>query len=198
MLKNYIEKEILTRYEGFEDGHGRDHVEMVIRESLYLAEKYGADMDMCYVIAAYHDIGIPQGRKTHHMTSAAVLAADERLREWFSDEQLKIMREAVEDHRASAEARPRSLYGCIIADADHYVIPENVIRRTILYGKANFPEMTDAEQIQRAREHLRNKYSDDGYLSFCLNDPRSLEGLAQLRALAADTEWFEKVCRKYI
>lgn len=197
-MREYIEKEILNRYEVFEDGHGRDHVEMVIRESMYLAEKYGADPDMCYVIAAYHDLGIPQGRKTHHLTSAAILAADERLREWFSEEQLKVMKEAVEDHRASAEARPRSLYGCIIADADHYVIPENVIRRTLLYGKANYPEMSPQEQIQRAREHLRNKYMGDGYLHFCLNDHRSLEGLARLRELAEDGKWFGEVCRRYM
>lgn len=197
-MRKYIEENILPRYDAFTDGHDRSHVEMVIRESLYLAEKYGADADMCYVIAAYHDLGIPQGRKTHHLTSAAILEADIALREWFDEEQLRVMKEAVEDHRASAEVRPRSLYGCIIADADHFVVPVNVVRRTIQYGRMNYGDMTAGEQITRAREHLQDKYLANGYLHFLLNDPRSLAGLEELRRLAADDKWFEEVCRQYL
>ena len=197
-IAEYIEKHILPRYEAFSDGHGREHVEMVMRESLHLARKHGADEEMAYVVAAYHDIGMSEGRKLHHMASGAFLAADERLCRWFSDEQVRIMREAVEDHRASAGEAPRSLYGCIIADADHFVIPENVVRRTILYGKANYPQMTEEEQIQRAREHMRNKYVEGGYLQFHLNDARSIEGLARLRALAADDEAFADMCRRFM
>ena len=197
-MREYIEKIILPRYEGFSDGHGRDHVEMVIRKSLHLAGVHGADADMAYVIAAYHDIGMPSGRKDHHITSAAALYADKELKKWFTDEQLIIMKEAVEDHRASAEEKPRSLYGCIIADADHFVIPENVIRRTILYGKANYPHMTEAEHIQRAREHMQNKYVAGGYLHFHLNDERSLEGLKKLREIVGDDARFAEMCRKWL
>lgn len=197
-IKNYVERVILPRYDAFADGHDRSHVEMVIRESIYLAEKHCADEDMCYVIAAYHDLGIPQGRKTHHLTSAAILAADIALKGWFDEEQLRVMKEAVEDHRASAGVMPRSLYGCIIADADHYVVPENVVKRTIQYGKVNYPEMTMEEQILRAREHLQNKYCENGYLQFHLNDPRSLVGLDELRRLALDDAWFEEICYRYL
>jgi len=197
-LKNYIEREILPQYEAFTDGHDRAHVEMVIRESLHLAREHGADEAMAYVIAAYHDLGIPQGRSTHHLTSAAILASDKQLSNWFTPDQLQIMKEAVEDHRASAAEKPRSIYGCIVADADHFVIPENVIRRTILYGKANYPEMSEEQQIQRAREHMQNKYVSGGYLHFRLNDKRSLDGLARLRSIVADHSAFEALCRKYL
>lgn len=197
-LVHYIEEDILPGYEAFSDGHDRAHVEMVIRESLHLAQTHGADMEMAYVIAAYHDLGIPQGRSTHHLTSAAILAADMRLREWFDEAQLKVMKEAVEDHRASADVPPRTLYGCIAADADHFVDPENVLRRTILYGKANFPEMTREEQITRARAHVRNKYCAGGYLQFHLNDARSLEGLRRLRELAEDDVRFAEICMRYL
>lgn len=198
-LREYIETEILPRYaDSSADGHGREHVETVIRESLYLAGRYGADEDMCYAIAAYHDLGIPQGRKTHHLTSAAILAADARLREWFCNEHLAVMKEAVEDHRASAETPPRSLYGCIIADADHYVEPENVIMRTLLYGRVYFPGLTPEQEIVRAREHLQEKYCENGYLHFHLNDQRSTAGLDELRRLTANDEWFEQTCRRCI
>lgn len=197
-LMEYIEKNILPGYEGFTDGHDRRHVEMVMRESLHLAREHGADEEMAYVIAAYHDLGMPQGRSTHHLTSAAILAADAHLRKWFDEEQLKVMKEAVEDHRASADVSPRTLYGCIAADADHFVDPENVLRRTILYGKANYPEMTRDEQIARARGHVRNKYCAGGYLEFHLNDARSLDGLKKLRELAEDNARFEEICDRYL
>lgn len=197
-LIRYIEGDILPRYDNFFDGHDRGHVEMVIRESLQLARVHGADAEMAYVIAAYHDLGIPQGRNTHHLTSAAILAADGRLREWFDEEQLRVMKEAVEDHRASAEVSPRTLYGCIVADADHFVEPEDVLRRTILYGRANYPEMAREEQLARAREHVRNKYCAGGYLRFYLNDVRSLDGLGRLRELAEDDARFDEICGRYL
>lgn len=197
-LAEYIEKHILPAYESFSDGHDRKHIETVIRESLYLASVHGADEDMAYAIAAYHDIGIPNGRKTHHITSAAALYADEELKKWFSPEQLVILKEAVEDHRASAEEKPRSIYGCIIADADHFVIPEDVIRRTVQFGLANYPGLTKEEHILRARAHMREKYLAGGYLHFHLNDPRSLAGLERLRALAEDDARFGCECRRWL
>jgi len=197
-IVRYVEQKILPQYESFTDGHDRGHAEMVIKESLRLAKAHGADEDMAYVIAAFHDLGIPQGRKTHHLTSAEIMAADKQLSEWFTAEQLRVMKEAIEDHRASAEVPPRTLYGCIVADADHYIVPENIVRRTMLYGKTNFPELSDEGQIVRTREHITQKYGEGGYLDFCLGDPRSFEGLDQLRALIADTERFCEVCKKYL
>ena len=197
-IVKYVEQNILPQYEAFTDGHDRAHVEMVIRESLHLAQAHGADEAMAYVIAAYHDLGIPQGRKTHHLTSAALLAADEQLRKWFTPNQLQIMKEAVEDHRASAKAPPRTLYGSIAADADHYIVPEDIVQRTMLYGRTNFPGLSNEEQIIRTREHIVEKFCDGGYLSFHLGDPRSIEGLNALRALAADEARFADVCRKYL
>ena len=58
MLKDYIGSEILPRYDAFDAAHRRDHVDYVISCSLELAKHYGLDMDMVYVIAAYHDIGL--------------------------------------------------------------------------------------------------------------------------------------------
>lgn len=195
-LIHYINKKILPQYDVFSDGHDRWHVEMVIRESIYLAEKYAADTDMAYVIAAYHDLGIAHGRKMHHITSAMMLSDDENLLKWFSEKQIIIMKEAVEDHRASAGELPRSIYGCIIADADHFVEPEDVIRRTVQYGKVNYPGLSVNEHIERARAHMLEKYCAGGYLKFHLNDPRSLEGLQKLREIVADDVLFMALCHK--
>ena len=69
-----------------------DMVQRVIKSSLALAAVTGADVNMVYVIAAYHDLGMAGPRAIHHITSGKILIADARLRKWFSAEQLKIMR----------------------------------------------------------------------------------------------------------
>ena len=197
-LIHYFEVHILPQYADFTDGHDRSHVDMVLRESLHLARAHGADTEMAYVIAAYHDLGIPQGRKEHHVNSAKLLKADETLRKWFTEEQIALMAEAVEDHRASAGHPPRTLYGCIIADADHYVVPEDIIRRTVLYGLQNYPEMRVEEHIARAKQHMEEKFCSGGYLRFWLDDPRSYDGLEKLRELVADEERFRAECLKWL
>ena len=194
----YIEQNILPQYGAFADGHDRTHIETVLRESLFLARRHGADEDMIYAAAAYHDLGIPQGRREHHLNSAKLFLADVTMKQWFSDAQRTVVAEAIEDHRASAGARPRSLYGCILADADHHIVPEDIVRRIMLYGMANFPEYTAQQQIDRARDHLREKFCEGGYLQFWLNDLHSLQGLADLRALAADDARLVALCNQYL
>lgn len=197
-LLHYLETAILPQYAAFTDGHDRSHADMVLRESLHLAHAHGADAEMAYVIAAYHDLGIPQGRKEHHINSAKLLLADKTLRTWFTEEQLRLMAEAVEDHRASAERPPRSLYGRIIADADHFIVPEDIIRRTMLYGQQHYGQLSLEEHILRARQHMDEKFCKGGYLHFWLSDPRSLQGLEELRALVADERRFRKECLRWL
>ena len=44
------------------------------------------------------------------------------------------MKEAVEDHRASTDHEPRSIYGKIVAEADRIIDPDITLRRTVQYG----------------------------------------------------------------
>ena len=89
-------------------------MQTVIQESVTLASHYEVDMNMVYVIAAYHDTGLVEGREFHHLASGKILTDDSRLKEWFTEEQILIMKEAVEDHRASADYEPRTIYGKIV------------------------------------------------------------------------------------
>ena len=114
-LMAFIEQNILPKYNEFGLSHGLGHVQHVIRGSLELAKRMGADVNMAYTVAAYHDIGMSGPRAIHHLTGGKILAADARLKRWFSPEQIRIMREAVEDHRASASHSPRNIYGKIVA-----------------------------------------------------------------------------------
>ena len=133
-LMEFVEVNILPRYNAFDKAHNLSHANRVIRQSIDLARTIGADINMAYVIAAYHDLGLEGPRAVHHITSGKILLADKRLSKWFSPAQLQVMKEAVEDHRASASHAPRSLYGRIVAEADRNIDPETVIRRTVEFG----------------------------------------------------------------
>jgi uncharacterized protein len=184
-LVEFIETKILPQYAAFDAAHNMEHVTRVIRHSLELVKVTGADVNMVYVIAAYHDLGMSGPRAVHHVTGGKILAADARLKKWFSPEQLKVMREAVEDHRASASHSPRSIYGKIVAEADRDIDKEIVIRRTIQYGLANYPQLDHEGQWKRFKEHMDNKYSKDGYIRLWIPNSPNAQRLNELRNLIA-------------
>ena len=182
-LHFYIENEILPRYRAFDAAHRIDHARAVIERSLELAACCKADPDMAYTVAAYHDLGLCDGRERHHLRSGELLAADPALRQWFSEEQIALMREAVEDHRASADREPRSVYGRIVAEADRCLDPDTVLRRTIQYGLEHHPDLDREEQYARCCDHLRRKYADGGYLRLWIPDSDNGRKLEELRLL---------------
>lgn len=180
-LMEFIETEILPRYANFDQAHRLSHVNNVIKQSLDLARKIGADINMAYAIAAYHDLGLEGPRAIHHVTSGKILLADNRLRRWFSTEKIKIMKEAVEDHRASASHAPRSIYGKIVAEADRELDPMVVFKRIILYGKDHYSEMSKEQQWKRFTEHLKDKYSNTGYIKLWIPGSSNEKKLKEIR-----------------
>lgn len=197
MLKQYIISEIIPQYADYDKGHSITHIEDVISNSIEIAEEYDIDTDMIFTVAAYHDIGIRLGRKDHNITSAQLMSEDIHLNEWFSEEQIKVMAEAIEDHRASNNYEPRSIYGKIVSEADRSIDPENIVLRTIEYGITNFPELSFDEQLERCYNHIMEKYGENGYIKLWLNTKRNTDGLKVLRELSEDKESFFEICKKY-
>jgi len=185
-LMEFIETQILPRYAQFDKAHNLEHVTRVIRRSLELASRTGADADMVYTIAAYHDIGMSGPRAVHHITGGKLLIQDARLKRWFTAEQMKIMKEAIEDHRASASRAPRSLYGKIVAEADRDIVPEQVFRRTVQFGLSNYPELDKEHHWLRFREHMDQKYSSHGYIRLWIPGSPNEEKLNELRNIIAN------------
>ena len=184
-LVEFVETNILPQYTQFDRAHNLEHVTRVIRNAMELVRTTGADINMVYVIAAYHDLGMSGPRAVHHLTGGKILAADARLKRWFSAEQIKIMKEAVEDHRASASHSPRSLYGKIIAEADRDIVPEVVFQRTIEFGLANYPDLDDEQQWQRFAKHMDEKYSVNGYIRLWIPGSPNERRLNELRSIIA-------------
>ena len=182
-LRSYIESEILPRYDGFDKGHRRDHAETVIGQALTLSRFYDVDPELVFAAAAYHDTGLCEDRKTHHTVSARIIRADARLREWFTPEQIDTIADAAEDHRASSDHAPRTIYGRLIAEADRQIVPETVIRRTIQYGLAHYPELDKEGHWQRTLEHLHEKYAEGGYLRLWIPESPNATRLEALRGI---------------
>lgn len=196
-IMEFVERSILPRYQAFDKAHNMEHVMNVVRRSLKLAKKMGADENMAYVIAAYHDLGLEGPRAIHHLTSGKILLADKRLSKWFSPMQINMMKEAVEDHRASASHAPRSIYGSIVAEADRDLSPETVFTRTVLFGIDHYPEKTKEEHWQRFVEHMKEKYSNAGYIKLWIPGSDNERDLTTIRSIIENPvklrEEFEKI-----
>lgn len=199
-LQSYIEKEIIPLYEHFDKAHQVGHVRMVMDESLKLACLFDVDVRMVYVIAACHDIGLCEGRDTHHLVSSRMMHQDARLKAWFSDEEIDVMCEAVEDHRASGKHAPRSVYGRIVAEADRCIDPYQILQRTVQYGLSYYPQLDMEEQYTRFCEHLQEKYAEGGYLKLWVPQSANAQRLGELRKLISDTrklrDLFEEIYQK--
>ena len=196
-MKQYIEQEIIPRYDHFDQAHQRDHVMMVIQQSLDIASHLDVDIDMVYAIAAYHDTGLCEGREHHHEVSARIIKGDQRLREWFTEEQILVMADAAEDHRASAKQAPRTIYGRIVAEADRFIDPETIVRRTIQYGLDHYPKLSREEQYQRMIAHLHEKYGRNGYLKLWFPDSPNAARLERLHEMIDDEQTLRNLFERF-
>ncbi len=187
-LMSFIETSILPKYNSFGKSHGLGHVQRVIANSLVLSRQLGTDINMVYAIAAYHDLGMSGPRAIHHITSGKILMADQRLKKWFSPEQIKIMKEAVEDHRASAAHEPRSIYGKIVAEADRDLQPDVVFSRAIEYGLEHYPDLDREQQWARFAQHMEEKYSANGYIKLWIPNSPNEKYIKTVREIIADAD----------
>ena len=186
-LKDYIEGEVIPCYAGFDKAHREDHARMVIDRALAMGKAYDIDEEMLYTAAACHDLGLAVDRKTHHLESGKAIRANARLKEWFTDEQIETIAQAAEDHRASATTPPRSIYGALVAEADRMIEPITIIRRTVQFGFAHYPDLDKEGHWQRTLEHLNEKYAEGGYLHLLIPGSPNEKPLAELRAIIHDT-----------
>lgn len=185
-LLEYLYTRILPLYDSFDAAHSRQHALDVMAESLRLAEGYTVDVNMVIAAAAFHDVGLAHGRAEHHIHSARIIRADEFLRKFFSPEDVDTIATAAEDHRASSSHPPRTIYGCIIAEADRQIVPEVILRRTVQYGLEHYPELSPEGHYARFCDHLHEKYGRGGYLRLWVADSPNATALEQLRTIIDD------------
>jgi uncharacterized protein len=151
---------------------------------------------MAYTIAAFHDLGLEVNRELHHIHSGEILMADPVLPQFFTDEQREIMRDAVEDHRASSKNAPRTIYGAIVAEADRHIDPETILRRALQFGMKQNPNADFEWHFERAYQHMLEKYAEGGYMKLWLNSKRNVQGLQNLRKIIGDKEHMRAICHR--
>lgn len=191
---DYVEWEIIPRYATFDKAHQENHVRMVIEQSLGLAEHIPSmNPDMVYIIAAFHDLGLINGRENHHRDSRKILEADAFVKSHFTRKQIVTMGRAVEDHRASNQKKPRNGYGLLVAEADRFIEPETIIRRTIQYGLANYPQLDREGHYQRTIEHLHEKYGPQGYLKVWIPWSDNAKNLKKLHQIISDKPRLDEI-----
>lgn len=199
-LHRYIDEEIIPRYAAFDKAHREDHARSVMDRAMTMGKAYDIDEEMLLTAAACHDLGLAVDRKTHHLESGRIIREDVRLQEWFSPEQVEVIAEAAEDHRASAQTPPRSIYGRLVAEADRMIDPLTIIRRTVQFGLSHYPELDREGHWQRTLKHLHEKYAEGGYLHLLIPGSPNEAPLEALREIIRDEvrlrEIFESVYRE--
>ena len=187
----YVQNKILPQYDNFDKAHNRKHVERVLKNSFAIARNFDVDINKVYVTAAYHDVGLPQGRSEHEKHSSAYLLADMRLKEWFSECDLMEIAEAIQDHRASSGYVPRSIYGKIIADADRDIDYTTILTRAIPYFVECYPNSTKEQLFDCFYKEIQDKYGENGYLKLWLDTEPNRSNLTEIRNILADSGKFK-------
>lgn len=186
-LAAFLEEKIIPRYSGFDKAHREDHARSVVQRALQMAAFYPeANRDMLYAAAACHDLGLEVDRKTHHLESGRIIRGISEFGKWFSPDEIEIIAEAAEDHRASSDHEPRSVYGRLVAEADRLIDPEQIIRRTVQFGLSHYPELEIEGHWQRTLDHLHEKYYYGGYLKLWIEESPNAARLEDLRQIISD------------
>ncbi len=196
-LIEYVENNIKPIYVNNNyAGHGWEHIQNVISRSFELMEKFKLEINpnMVYVIAAYHDIGYKENPENHEQVSSEMFLQNKEIQHFFSEEENRIIAEAIVDHRASLEYEARSVYGKLVSSADRAIDVNNMLERSISfqYEKHKLENPTIQDIIEYSYKKLSSKYGNGGYAKMYFQDDKYLEYLKKVNLLFSDKEEFIK------
>ncbi len=192
-LKEYVEREIFPEYEKNDKGHDINHIVQVLKRSFALSKQLeDINLNMVYVIAAFHDIGHHINKEEHEIVSANMFYENEKMKEFFTEEERTIIKEAIEDHRSSLEGEPRTIYGKLIASADKTPDLKTMVTRTRAYSMKHFKEMTEDEMFEREFNHLNEKFGSEGYAKCYIKDEEYEAFLNDMKEILSDIEKYKE------
>ena len=196
-LKSYIDGHILPQYSKNDGGHSLEHISYVIERCFIFEKQFtNIDPDILYTIACFHDIAHHINKAQHEALSARYFFEDENMKGFFTDDERLLIKEAIEDHRASSKTEPRSIYGRIISSADRSTDVNEFLRRTHQYTLKHFPGITEADIIERGYTHAKEKYGDGGYAKHYVEDAQYNAFRKHITELLADKTVFEKAYKQ--
>ena len=199
-LEKYIQTNILPRYDNNYIGDGVDRVEYVInRADEIIAENdLKINADILYTAICYHDVRFDNEEEKHEIKSADFMYNDNFLNEYFNQEELVIIKEAIEDQRANLKSEPRNIYGKILSSASRNCSVEQCFERSYIYGKSKNPELSDEQIFENAYDALNKKFGNNGYAKFYFKDTKYDNFITNIRYLLANKNNFIKAHKDYI
>lgn len=163
-LFNYIDG-VVSVYNSFDPAHQLDHCNIVINRGIQYAKEWNklnpdktVDLNIVFVVCALHDIGLQFDRETHNIHSSNLIKKDKNLKKWFNEEEINIIANAVEDHRASLKHPIRNIYGQIVSEADrnHPSSIRELIQRSVKYNIHHNPNLPYRDLVNNV---INNTYS---------------------------------------
>jgi len=199
-LKKYIENNILKEYELNDSGHNIKHINFVLKRAYELSESYNINYDMLYSVVCFHDIACHINREQHEVLSAKKLYCDKFLNKYFNEKEMIIMKEAVEDHRASLEYIPRNIYGKILSSADRKIGVDNYLYSSIGFSMKKNRELTNNELIEDSYQFAIKKFGKSGYAikKMYIKDTKYEEFLEEIQYLIDNKNEFIKRAKDII
>lgn len=173
-LKEYISKEIKSKYKTFDKGHNISHFNFVTKNCVNYGKKLiekGEDIDLniAFVVGAFHDIGLINGRENHAKSSGEIVRNDKVLKEFYDEKTIETIAQAVEDHSSHLDYEPRNIYGKIVADADRNNSVYLVFSRPIKYALKNEKGLTKQEHLENVYDFVQKKFGRNGYVKYHLD-----------------------------
>ena len=198
-LKDYIKNEIKSKYKNFDKGHNVSHYNFVTKNCVSYAKQLiqkgqDIDLDIAFIVGAYHDIGLTCGRENHAIASAAIVRQDKMLNKYFNKDTIELIAQAVEDHSSHLNYEPRSIYGKLVSDADRNNSLYLVFSRPVKYGLKNESGKTRQQQIDRVFDFVNSKFGRNGYVKYWLDIEDTKKEQQAVWQLLDD----EKACKAYI
>ena len=84
-----------------------------------------------------------------------------------------------------------------MAEADRQIDAETIIRRTVQFGMAHYPELDREGHWQRLLAHMAEKYAEGGYLKLWIPESPNAARLAEFRLILNDRPRLRKLFDKY-
>lgn len=198
-LLKFINEQIKPVYKTFDKAHNLSHFNFVSKNCIEYGKELkikGVDVDLeiAYVVGAFHDIGISCGREGHAKSSGQIVRNHSELKRFFDEETIELIAQAVEDHSSHLEYEPRSIYGKIVADADRNNSVYLVFSRPIKYGIKHESFRNREGHIETVYEFVNKKFGRNGYVKYWLDIPQTREEQEYIWKLLDD----EKLCKMYI
>lgn len=194
-LVQYIKENIFPKYEKFYS-HGMIHINNVINNMMMLSDYYNLDVNMSYVIASYHDSGLGVDRENHERESGKILENDSILKKYFTNEQIKTMKEAIEDHRGSRKERPRNIYGECVSDSDRDFDIYLLVKRQISTSIKHYPDYNFEEHFENCYSYMCKRINGSGKFNLWTNNPILVEKRDKFQKDYLNKEYAKSIYKK--